>query len=212
MLSCIEDNLLSRTYSSQIVFRVAYTTYDGDMSSTSPEVASRATRGIEPSGASAAPVESDLGWALGVVFRRYVKASAAALEGLPGGPRGYQVLATTNSEGPKRQLDLAAQLGVDRTVMTYLLDDLEKAGLVQRRPDPADRRARLIAPTDEGVEALCDLERRLRSTEEEVLGILEESERASFRMLLQRVAMKANAIDPLHNACTLAETDDPAST
>jgi hypothetical protein len=30
-------------------------------------------------------------------------------------------------------------------------------------------------------------------------------------MLLQRVAMKANAVDPLHNACELAETDDPAS-
>ncbi len=191
---------------------MAYTTYDGDMSSTPPEVATRGARGVEPAVASGAPVEADLGWALGVVFRRYAKASAAALEGLPGGPRGYQVLATTSAEGPKRQLDLAAQLGVDRTVMTYLLDDLEKAGLVQRRPDPADRRARLIAPTDEGHEALCDLERRLRATEDEMLGILDESERSSFRMLLQRLAMKANAVDPLHNACTLAEADDPAAT
>lgn len=183
------------------------------MTSTSPGLAARAPRGVEPpASASGAPVESDLGWALGVVFRRYAKASAAALEGLPGGPRGYQVLATTNAEGPKRQLDLAAQLGVDRTVMTYLLDDLEKAGLVQRRPDPADRRARLIAPTDQGVEALCDLERRLRTTEEEVLGILDESERASFRLLLQRVAVRANAVDPLHNACALAETDDVLNT
>lgn len=167
---------------------------------------------MEPSAASGAPVEADLGWALGVLFRQYAKASAAALEGLPGGPRGYQVLATTNAEGPKRQLDLAAQLGVDRTVMTYLLDDLEEAGLVQRRPDPADRRARLIAPTDAGYEALCDLERRLRATEDHLLGILDESERASFRKLLQRLAMKANAVDPLHNACTLAEADDPAGT
>jgi DNA-binding MarR family transcriptional regulator len=122
------------------------------------------------------------------------------------------VLATTNAEGPKRQLDLAAQLGVDRTVMTYLLDDLEKAGLVQRRPDPADRRARLIAPTEDGVATLCDLERRLRAGEDEVLGILDESERSSFRLLLQRLAMTANTVDPLHNACTLAESDDPANT
>jgi DNA-binding MarR family transcriptional regulator len=96
--------------------------------------------------------------------------------------------------------------------MTYLLDDLENAGLVQRRPDPADRRARLIAPTDQGTEVLCDLERRLRDTEDQVLGILDESERTSFRALLQRLAMKANAIDPLHNACTLAEAEDPAAT
>jgi DNA-binding MarR family transcriptional regulator len=168
---------------------------------------------MEPQGASGAPVESDLGWALGVVFRRYAKASAVALGDVPGGPRGYQVLATTNAEGPKRQLDLAAQLGVDRTVMTYLLDDLEKAGLVQRQPDPADRRARLIQPTEQGVETLCNLEARLRTAEQEVLGILDEAERSSFRLLLQRVAMRANTVDPLHNACVLAdETVDPADT
>jgi len=148
-----------------------------------------------------------------VVFRRYVKASAAMLEDLPGGPRGYQVLATAHADGPKRQLDLAAQLGVDRTVMTYLLDDLEKAGLVQRQPDPADRRARLIVATEHGQETLCDLEQRLRTAEEEVLGSLDDAERASFRMLLQRVAVKADTVDPLHNACVLAdETVDLADT
>lgn len=185
----------------------------GDVSSSSPEVATRATRGVEPPAASGAPVEADLGWALGVVFRRYAKASAAALEDVPGGPRGYQVLATTNAEGPKRQLDLAAQLGVDRTVMTYLLDDLEKADLVERRPDPADRRARLIQPTEHGRDTLCDLERRLGTAEQEVLGVLDEAERSSFRLLLRRVAMRANAVDPLQNACVLAdESVDPADT
>jgi DNA-binding MarR family transcriptional regulator len=192
---------------------VAYSTYDGNVSSSSPEVVTRTARGVEPPAASGAPVESDLGWALGVVFRRYAKAATAALDDVPGGPRGYQVLATTNAEGPKRQLDLAAQLGVDRTVMTYLLDDLEKAGLVERHPDPADRRARLIVPTEQGADTLCDLERRLATAEQEVLGILDEAERSSFRMLLQRVAMKANTVDPLHNACDLAdETVDPADT
>ncbi|MEU4601461.1 MarR family transcriptional regulator [Kribbella sp. NPDC023972] len=183
------------------------------MTSTSPDVKGRVARevtrrgaaGVEPGVASGTPVESDLGWALGVVFRRYAKAAAAALEDVPGGPRGYQVLATAVAEGPRRQLDLAAQLGVDRTVMTYLLDDLEKAGLVQRQADPADRRARLIVPTAQCQELLCELERRLGTAEDEILGSLDEAERSSFRMLLQRVAMKANAIDPVHNACDLAE-------
>ncbi|MFK4089644.1 MarR family winged helix-turn-helix transcriptional regulator [Kribbella sp. NPDC020789] len=183
------------------------------MTSSSAEVGTQAARGVAPRVASGAPVEADLGWALGVVFRRYAKVSGAALDDVPGGPRGYQVLATVNSEGPKRQLDLAAQLGVDRTVMTYLLDDLEKAGLVQRQPDPADRRARLIVPTDRGKETLCDLERRLSATEDEVLGSLDQEERASFRRLLQRVALKVDAMDPLHNACMLAdERVDPATT
>jgi DNA-binding MarR family transcriptional regulator len=177
----------------------------GRMTSSSADVSARAARGTS--------VEADLGWALGVVFRRYAKAAADTLNDVPGGPRGYQVLATTVGEGPKRQLDLAAQLGVDRTVMTYLLDDLEKADLVQRRPDPADRRARLIEPTDQGKETLCDLERRLVAAEADVLGSLDDGERMIFRMLLQRVAVKADQIDPLHNACALAdETVDPADT
>ena len=175
------------------------------MTSSSPEVSAQAARGTS--------VESDLGWALGVVFRRYAKTAADALNDVPGGPRGSQVLATSVSEGPKRQLDLAAQLGVDRTVMTYLLDDLEKAGLVQRQPDPADRRARLIVATEQGRETLCELEERLATAEYEVLGSLEDSERASFRMLLQRVAVKADTVDPLHNACVLADENvDPADT
>ena len=158
-------------------------------------------------------LSSDLGWALGVLSRFYVKAAAATFAEVPGGARGYQVLAAAARDEHGSQLALAQHLGVDRTVMTYLLDDLEKAGLVQRQPDPADRRARLIVATEQGRETLCDLEQRLATAEEEVLGSLEDSERASFRMLLQRVAVKADTVDPLHNACVLADENvDPADT
>ncbi|HEY0475021.1 MAG TPA: MarR family transcriptional regulator [Kribbella sp.] len=174
------------------------------MVSVSSSQAEVHVRGRQAAGTS---VEADLGWALGVVFRRYAKEAAAALDDIPGGPRGYQVLSTAVAEGPKRQLDLAAHLGVDRTVMTYLLDDLEKAGLVERQPDPTDRRARLIVATDQGKESLCALEHRLVQAEQEVLGSLDDSERRLFRMLLQRVAVKADAVDPLDNACDLADED-----
>jgi DNA-binding MarR family transcriptional regulator len=177
----------------------------GSMTSSTPEVDARAARGTS--------VEADLGWALGVVFRRYAKTAADALNDVPGGPRGYQVLATAISEGPKRQLDLAAHLDVDRTVMTYLLDDLEKAGLVQRQADPTDRRARLIVPTDQGKQLLCAVERRLQAREDIVMGSLDDGERMVFRMLLQRIAVQADQIDPLHNACALADENvDPADT
>jgi DNA-binding MarR family transcriptional regulator len=53
------------------------------------------------------------------------------------------------------QLALALHLGVDRTVMTYLLDDLEAAGLIERRPDPADRRARQVVATRQGTKLLA---------------------------------------------------------
>ena len=52
-------------------------------------------------------VENDLGWALGAVFRAYVRTADAAMAELPGGPRGYQVLAAAVHDAPRSQLALA---------------------------------------------------------------------------------------------------------
>lgn len=154
---------------------------------------------------STCAVEADLGWALGVVFRGYLKVANAAFADLPGGPRGYQVLAAAARDLPRSQLALAQQLGVDRTVMTYLLDDLEQAGLVERRPDPADRRARRLFATEDGKVLLCKLDQRLRQAEDYVLGALEEADRHTLRGLLQRVALQVNAVDPVHSACHVVQ-------
>ena len=138
-------------------------------------------------------VESDLGWALRTVFRTYHRSAEGVLADLPGGPRGYLVLTSVGRGDPPSQLALAQQLGVDRTVMTYLLDDLEKAGLVERRPDPADRRARRVVLTASGQERLCAVERELAGVEDRVLAPLEASERDVLRDLLRRLATHTGA-------------------
>ncbi|GAA1803884.1 winged helix-turn-helix transcriptional regulator [Planosporangium flavigriseum] len=150
-------------------------------------------------------LDADLGWALGVLFRSYLKITNAMLADLPGGPRGYQVLASAAGDRAGTQLALAQQLGVDRTVMTYLLDDLERAGLVERRPDPADRRARRVVTTDRGTELLARLTQRLRQAEEHLLGPLEATDRTAFRELLQRVATQIDCLDPAPDACAVVE-------
>ncbi len=159
--------------------------------------------GAEPG--SRAGLGNDLGWALGVVFRGYVKAANAAFTDVPGGPRGYQVLATATRSEPGSQQELAHHLGVDRTVMTYLLDDLERAGLIERHPDPADRRARRIAPTERGRALLGDLDERLGAAEEQVLAGLTAPDRQAFRALLCQAASHASATDPGGGACALAD-------
>jgi DNA-binding MarR family transcriptional regulator len=150
-------------------------------------------------------LDSDLGWALGAVFRAYVKSAEAAVADLPGGPRGYQVLAAAAGDLHRSQLALAHQLGIDRTVMTYLLDDLERAGLVERRPDPADRRARRVTATERGRERAEQLERELRSCEDHVLAPLPEADRETFRALLQRLATAADRQDPVGSTCDVVE-------
>ncbi|TQM37588.1 MarR family winged helix-turn-helix transcriptional regulator [Pseudonocardia cypriaca] len=148
-------------------------------------------------------VESDLGWVLGTITRSYLRIAAQAVADLPGGPRGYQVLTSAARGDAGTQLAMAQHLGVDRTVMTYLLDDLEKAGLVERKPDPADRRARRVVLTEAGTARLCDVERRLRRVEEHVLGPLDPAERDTLRALLQRVAVATG--DERTDACSVAE-------
>lgn len=148
---------------------------------------------------------NDLGWALGVLFRTYLKTATTVMADLPGGPRGYQVLTAAAREVAGTQLALANRLGIDRTVMTYLLDDLEKAGLITRQPDPADRRARRVVATERGGELLCELDTKLGRAEEQLLAGLPEGERATFRDLLQRLAGQVNAFDPVHSACSIAQ-------
>ena len=133
-----------------------------------------------------ATLDADLGWALGVVFRSYLKAVDAVLDDLPGGPRGYQVLASAAQEPADNQAELADRLGIDRTVLTYLIDDLERLGLVERRPDPADRRRRRITATDKGTTVWTQRQQALEHVEQHILGCLGDDAPA-FRSLLQRL-------------------------
>ncbi|NED97454.1 winged helix-turn-helix transcriptional regulator [Phytoactinopolyspora alkaliphila] len=150
-------------------------------------------------------LERDLGWALGRVFRTYVKTFDAALDRLPGGPRGYQILAAVTRATPPTQLALANRLGIDRTVMTYLLDDLCQAGLVERQADPADRRARRIVATRKGENVLASLERHLAGAEEHLLSPLDEDGKATLRALLQQVAEHIQRVDPVASTCDVVD-------
>jgi DNA-binding MarR family transcriptional regulator len=168
---------------------------------------------ISPPDAVTAPacgeaLVEDLGWALGVVFRAYVSAAHEAVADLPGGARGYQVLSAAARGAVTSQLALAQHLGIDRTVMTYLLDDLEAAGLIERRPDPTDRRARRVFATEPGAELLVTLDSRLQTAEARLLAPLDTEARDTFRSQLRDLAIRANALDPVESACELIEQTD----
>ena len=149
----------------------------------------------------AAPLDDDLGWMLGVVFRAYVRASEEALRDLPGGPRGYQILTTACGPEPRNQGAIAEDLGMDRTVLTYLIDDLERQQLVVRRPDPADRRSRLITATTTGRAVWTSRRDALRAAESHLLGPLAPDQAARFRELLQALACGAQRQDPMTDLC-----------
>ena len=153
-------------------------------------------------GASVDP-SAELGWGLAAVVRAFRQWATESVADLPGGPRGHLVLATIARARLPSQLALANVMGVDRTVMTYLLDELESAGLVERRPDPADRRARQILITDQGSTALREYSVRLREAEDKLLAPLDAQEAKAFRAMIERVAQAAQSRPGAGAACTV---------
>ncbi|WP_431218937.1 MarR family winged helix-turn-helix transcriptional regulator [Leifsonia xyli] len=110
---------------------------------THPEVA-------EIGDAFAPGPEAEITWLLHRAAQRMhaVTESEAAVHDL--GLREYIVLSALHKTPGLTQIELGRALGLDKTTLMSQLDRLERAGLVERRPDPRDRRARIPAITDEG--------------------------------------------------------------
>jgi DNA-binding MarR family transcriptional regulator len=102
-------------------------------------------------------------------------------------PLEYVVLAYLSDEPDIDQTGLAARLGVDRSNAGLLVDRLEVKGLVQRRVNGDDRRAKILRLTSRGArlfERICPI---ARATQDRVLSTLTKAEREQLIELLARV-------------------------
>ncbi|WP_369270801.1 MarR family winged helix-turn-helix transcriptional regulator [Streptomyces sp. R11] len=81
---------------------------------------------------------------------------------------------------------LAQRLRCEPSNVTGIVDRLESRGLVERRPDPADRRVKLAAATEEGRRVARSLRDSLRFAREPLAG-LSDQERLALRDLLRRM-------------------------
>jgi DNA-binding MarR family transcriptional regulator len=151
------------------------------------------------------PGTRGLGWTLGKVLRAWTEQVEAELGDFPHGARGYQVLAAVVNEDLPTQAALASFLSIDRTVMTYLLDKLEAAGLVARQPIPGDRRARRIVATEEGRRVLAEATRRVCDAERRVLGGLDDDACGTFQTLAERAALAIREAAPGTDPCIAIE-------
>jgi DNA-binding MarR family transcriptional regulator len=103
-------------------------------------------------------------------------------------PRHYGMLSQLAAHEGRSQQALGTALGLHRSAVVALVDDLERRELAERRPDPVDRRAHALFPTPAGRELLVRLEDVAEQDEDEFLHGLDPSERATLVALLQRVA------------------------
>ena len=97
-------------------------------------------------------------FSLGAAMRRISKIYAEALAEHDITPPQLFLLTSLGKQDGLRGCDLAQQVCLDSSSLTGLIDRTEKLGLVERRPDPDDRRAQRIFLTQAGNRRLADLQ------------------------------------------------------
>ncbi|PZD72188.1 HTH-type transcriptional regulator MhqR [Acaryochloris thomasi RCC1774] len=108
--------------------------------------------------------------------------------GLNGGE--FDVLATLRRSGPPYQLSPTAlfnSMMVSSGTMTHRIDGLEKAELVERIPDPCDRRGTLIHLTDKGFSLIEKAVEAHVANGQQILSVLEKTEREALAELLREL-------------------------
>jgi DNA-binding MarR family transcriptional regulator len=128
-----------------------------------------------------------LGYLLKHAQLRLAEHAGPALERFGVTGRELAVLTVLAGAVPLSQQQAAARLGVDRTTMVALVDELEGRGLVARAPDPADRRRNLVHLTAGGRRTLEEGAKASREAENAFLGALDPAEAEQFRKFLQRL-------------------------
>lgn len=100
-------------------------------------------------------------------------------------PPLFRVLNLVDAAEGKSQQAIAAAAEIPPSRMVALVDELEQRGLVERRPDPEDRRVRALFLTAEGRRCLAKGRRIAARHEEELTGGMKPADRRRLLGLLQ---------------------------
>ena len=144
-----------------------------------------------------APLSTDLEVAefAGQLFFRLWRAShtrtSEALSRVGLTPATFALLNVLGARKGAIQRELSSDMGVDPSAMVTLIDELERAGLVERRRRPDDRRVWEVTITPDGRRSISEARRLAAQVEDDVLGGLELSERRQLLTLLRRALRSA---------------------
>ncbi|WP_030667941.1 MarR family winged helix-turn-helix transcriptional regulator [Streptomyces sp. NRRL B-1347] len=127
-------------------------------------------------------------WLLGraAARGRALVAGALAAEGLR--MWHHVVLSAVADLGPVAQAELGRSVSLDPKDMVGVLNDLQDAGLVDRTPDPKDRRKNAVTITAEGRRKVERCAHVARQANADLLSSLSQEERDRFMEMLTRVA------------------------
>jgi DNA-binding MarR family transcriptional regulator len=107
-------------------------------------------------------------------------------------PRHGFTLSHLCDNGPTSQQSLLDVLDVDPSVLVAILNDLEKAGLAERKRDPEDRRRHIVEMSEQGRTALTAMQGTIDTIERELLADLSPADADQLRSLLSKVRSSAD--------------------
>ncbi len=122
----------------------------------------------------------------GTLQRLHEQVSTAA--GIDCERASFLVMRRVISEGPIRVTDLARDLGLDPSTISRHLRAIEARGWVKRLPDTVDRRATLVAATDDGESVVARMEAERRRLLAQVLTDWDDHDRELLFDLTERFA------------------------
>lgn len=121
-------------------------------------------------------------WGVASRLRQQTRESLAPWDITPSQSRALGVL---GRHGEVRPSTLAEHLRIAPRSATEVVDDLQARGLVERRPDPADRRATLVALTEEGNRVSAAIRTARRAEADRFFGHLDDADRAELARILR---------------------------
>ena len=128
---------------------------------------------------------SDLFWG---VARRLRHLGRETLEPLHVTPSQSRALGVLEHHGALRPGELAEHLRIAPRSATEVVDDLQDRGLVERRPDPGDRRATLVALTAAGQATGAAIRAARQQEAERFFGALSDQDRAELSRILRALS------------------------
>jgi len=112
---------------------------------------------------------------------------AERIEGVGLNPPLFRVLNLVDAAEGRSQQAIGQAIAVPASRMVAIVDELEQRGLVERRPDPADRRVRALYLTPDGKRTLARGRKIAKQHEEELTRGLAAADRKRLLDLLQKM-------------------------
>jgi DNA-binding MarR family transcriptional regulator len=140
-------------------------------------------------------ISTDVGFLLAKLHAAGSVLNNAALAEFGLKERSYSVLALACGDLGPTQRELAEFLSLDPSQIVALIDELERRGLVERKPGISDRRQKLVAATGAGRALHKEAQEATRAAEARHLEMLTAEEVASLRSILRKAVWHGNPAD-----------------